>query len=198
MIYFFRHGETFWNSEHRYQGSLNSDLTPKGIEQIEDVCLAFSVTEVYSSPIDVFVSPLGRAQETAKILSRYVNVNLIEDNRLREVSLGSWDGKTKDEIEKLHPSLLKNAKPYNWHFFSPSGESLQSAKERIRSWLTDVEGKTVCAVAHGMIGRVLIGIYLNLSDDEMLKMSIAQDSYYKLTDGKVYTIGKGVLHADEA
>ena len=198
MIYFFRHGETLWNSEHRYQGSLNSDLTPKGIEQIEDACLAFSVTEEYIHPIKVFVSPLGRAQETARILSRYADVVLIEDNRLREVSLGSWDGKTKAEIEKLYPDLLRNSKPYNWHFYSPDGESLQSAKSRIKSWLSDVEDYTVCAVAHGMIGRVLIGLYLNLSDDEMLKMSIAQDSYYKLTDGKVYTIGNGVLHADEA
>lgn len=198
MIYFFRHGETFWNSEHRYQGALNSNLTPRGIEQIEDACLAFSVTEEYKTPIKVFVSPLGRAQETAKILSRYADAELIEDNRLREVSLGSWDGKTKAEIEKLHPDLLKNAKPYNWHFYSPDGETLQSAKNRIRSWISEVDGQTVCAVAHGMIGRVLIGLYLNLNDDEMLKMSIAQDSYYKLTDGKVYTIGKGVLHADEA
>lgn len=198
MIYFFRHGETFWNSEHRYQGALNSNLTPKGIEQIEEACRAFSVTEVFSPPIEVYVSPLERAQETARILSKYANTNLIEDNRLREVSLGSWDGKTKTEIEKLYPGLLKNAKPYNWHFCSPDGESLQSAKKRIKSWLKDVEGKTVCAVAHGMIGRVLIGVYLNLNDDELLKMSIAQDSYYKLTDGKVYTIGKGVLHADEA
>ena len=198
MIYFFRHGETLWNSEHRYQGSLNSDLTPKGIAQIEDACLAFSVTEEYIHPIKVFVSPLGRAQETARILSRYADVVLIEDNRLREVSLGSWDGKTKAEIEKLYPDLLRNSKPYNWHFYSPDGESLQSAKSRIKSWLSDVEDYTVCAVAHGMIGRVLIGLYLNLSDDEMLKMSIAQDSYYKLTDGKVYTIGNGVLHADEA
>lgn len=198
MVYFFRHGETFWNSEHRYQGSLNSNLTPRGIKQMEDACLAFSVTEEFKSPIEVYVSPLGRAQETANILSRHVKVKLIEDNRLREVSLGSWDGKTKEEVEKLYPDLLKYSKPYNWHFYSPDGESLQSAKTRVKSWLTEVEGKTVCAVAHGMIGRVLIGIYLNISDDEMLKMSIAQDSYYKLTAGKVYTIGKGVLHADEA
>ena len=198
MIYFIRHGETFWNIEHRYQGSLNSNLTPKGIEQIEDVCLAFSVTEEYIAPLDVYVSPLGRALETAQIFSKYVNVNLIEDDRLREVSLGSWDGKTKSEIEAFHPDLLKNSKPYNWHFLSPDGESIDSAKARIRSWLNEVDGKTVCAIAHGMIGRVLIGQYLNLNDDEMLKMSIAQDSYYKLIDGKVYSIGKGVLNADEA
>ena len=68
----------------------------------------------------------------------------------------------------------------------------------MKNWLNDVDGQVVCAIAHGMIGRVLIGLYLNLSDDEMLKLSIAQDSYYKLTDGKVYAIGKGILHPDEA
>ena len=66
------------------------------------------------------------------------------------------------------------------------------------SWLSEVSDQKVCAVAHGLIGRVLMGVYLGLSDDEFLKLAISQDAFYKIHDGKAYAIGKGVLNPDEA
>lgn len=198
MIYFLRHGETEWNKEHRYQGAMNSPLTDLGKNQIELVCEAFERETLPSKPLKVYVSPLGRAIETAKILGKHIEIEIINDDRLREVSLGSWDGLTKAEIERLFPHALDDSKPYNWYFSSPDGEKLVSAKERVISWLNDVSGQHVCAVAHGLIGRILMGVYLGLDDNEFLKLAIAQDAYYKIHDGKVYAIGRNVLNSDEA
>lgn len=198
MIYFIRHGETEWNKERRYQGALNSKLTENGINQMELICNIFAKEENLPNPLKVYTSPLGRAYETAKILARYINVELIIEKRLREVSLGSWDGKTKDEISQQFPNVLDNSKPYNWYFFSPDGEKLITAKHRVESWLNEFTNQTVCVVAHGLIGRVLMGVYLGLDEDEFLKMSISQDSYYKIYGGKIYAIGQSVLHSDEA
>jgi len=198
MVYFFRHGETEWNKEHRYQGAKNSPLTAYGKSQIELVCSIFEKEPDLPKPLKVYVSPLERAVETAEILARHIDIDLIPEDRLREVSLGSWDGMTQDEIRVQYPHALDGAKPYNWYFKSPDGENLVSAKRRIATWLSEVSNQTVCAVAHGLIGRVLIGIYLGLSDDEFLKVAIAQDAFYKIHGGKVYAIGKGVLNFDEA
>ena len=35
-IYLFRHGETEWNTEGRYQGHLNSPLTSRGVFQARE------------------------------------------------------------------------------------------------------------------------------------------------------------------
>ena len=198
MIFFFRHGETYWNKEKRYQGALNSPLTENGINQIELVCKIFEKDTDLRTPLKVYVSPLGRARQTANILKSHFDIELIEDVRLKEVSLGSWDGKTREELLNTDPSKLVGAQPYNWYFYSPDGETILSAKKRVASWLQEVQDKNVGAVAHGLIGRIIMGVYLGLSDDEMLKLAIAQDSYYKIHDGKVYPIGKGVLNSDEA
>jgi probable phosphoglycerate mutase len=198
MIFFIRHGETEWNREHRYQGALDSPLSEYGKSQIQLVCSIFKQEPELPPLLKVYVSPLGRAVETAEILTRHINVELIEEERLREISLGSWDGLTQDEVRLKFPNVLNDAKPYNWHFKSPDGERLSSAKKRVVSWLSDVRGQTVCAIAHGLIGRVLIGVYLGLRDEEFLKLAIAQDAYYKIHDGKAYAIGKGVLNSDEA
>lgn len=198
MVFFFRHGETYWNREKRYQGALNSSLTENGIEQIELVCKIFEKEPDLPKPLKVYVSPLGRAQQTAHILQKHFDIELIEDQRLKEISLGSWDGKTRDELLKENPSALRGAQPYNWYFYSPDGETLASAKKRVISWLQEVNDLVVGAVSHGLIGRVIMGVYLGLNDDEMLKLAIAQDSYYKIHDGKVYPIGQGVLNADDA
>lgn len=198
MVYFFRHGETEWNKEHRYQGAMNSPLTVFGKKQIDLVSEIFEREPCLPVPLKAYVSPLGRAIETAEILGKHIEIEIVLDARLREVSLGSWDGMTQEEIQKLYPHALEGTKPYNWYFNSPDGETLISAKKRIVSWLTEVSGQNVCAVAHGLIGRILMGVYLGLNDDELLKLAIAQDAYYKIHDGKIYAIGKGVLNSEEA
>jgi hypothetical protein len=43
-----------------------------------------------------------------------------------------------------------------------------------------------------------MGVSLGLSDNELLKLAVAQDAFYKINNGKVYAIGKGVLNADQA
>ena len=87
-------------------GALDSPLTDYGKSQIELVCSIFEREPNLPSPLKVYVSPLGRTIETAKILSHYIEIEIIKENRLREVSLGSWDGMTRDEIEKNSRILL--------------------------------------------------------------------------------------------
>lgn len=198
MIYFFRHGETEWNKERRYQGAKDSPLTIEGKNQVELVCSIFEKEQNLPNPLKVYVSPLGRAIETASILARHFDIELVIDERLREISLGSWDGFTQDEIRQLYPDRLNGVEPYNWYFQSPDGESMKSAKQRIISWYSDISKQTVCVVAHGLIGRVLMGVVQGLSDKEFLRLAVAQDAFYKIDKGKVYAIGKSVLNADEA
>ena len=92
-LYLTRHGQTVWNIERRFQGWNDSALSEKGIsnakalrERLKDI----NFYEVYSSPVAHIVSGL----EIDKI---------IPDKNLREINLGSWQGRLADEVEIEYP-----------------------------------------------------------------------------------------------
>ena len=137
----------------------------------------------------VWSSPLGRALQTAAILHRelHLSTNLVIDPRLRGVSLGSWDGLTVVDIENLYPGVCDGTTAYNWYFRSPDGESANEVEERLASWLTEVasvSGSHV-VVSHGLVGRLLRGLYANLARSEALMLDISQDSVFRLNAGTV-------------
>jgi probable phosphoglycerate mutase len=183
MLYLLRHGETVWNVEGRFQGAKDSALTPRGREQAEALgrilaSLVPSSTEV----LRAYVSPLGRARETAEIVGRYVPLDMIDEPRLREVTLGSWDGLTKAEIAARHPELVRESDRFDWYFRSPDGESFESARARVAGWLSDVR-PPAAVIAHGLLGRILRGVYLGLSGHEMLRLPVPDKGLYELGPG---------------
>jgi probable phosphoglycerate mutase len=98
-IYLTRHGETEWNIEHRIQGNQNSPLTPKGIRQAHEV-----KESMESCSIDfAYVSPLQRARDTIDIILEDREIAPVALDNLREISLGPWEGKTREETAITHP-----------------------------------------------------------------------------------------------
>lgn len=196
MIYFVRHGETEWNLQGRYQGQMDSPLTSRGERAVALVGEMLSQELVgRAEPIKTYVSPLGRAQQTAAILAKNNKMIFIKEDRLREVSLGALDGSTREEIAAKRPGVLDSANMSEWCFRSLDGEILDAARSRVTSWLNEITGAVV-AVSHGLIGRILIGVYIGLSGEEMLKIRIPQDAYYKLSNGSAEMIGGGLLNGD--
>ncbi|MEO6224328.1 MAG: histidine phosphatase family protein, partial [Sphingomicrobium sp.] len=115
-IYLVRHGQTVWNRQGRFQGAMDSPLTEKGRSQATVVgnCLAELLgPQVQASLI---VSPLGRARVTAALLAAARSYHpIVLESRIREVSLGAWDGLSREEIDVEWPSALDGATPFDWH-----------------------------------------------------------------------------------
>src|SRR6188472_3952967 len=94
-----RHGETEWNRARRYQGWLDSPLTPEGIAQAEAIGHRLRLMPEAANA-EIIASPLGRARHTAAIIAECLSDTrghrpIRLDERLREISLGSWDGLDK-------------------------------------------------------------------------------------------------------
>lgn len=92
-LYVIRHGETTWNVERKLQGASDTELNENGI------ALAIKTGKAMKEiPFDLcFTSPLKRARHTAQlVLGDRKEVPVIEDVRLREISLGSGREKTPD------------------------------------------------------------------------------------------------------
>src|SRR5207253_1033662 len=102
-----RHGETEWNRQRRVQGRLDSPLTQQGITQAGAIGrLLRTLPDAASARI--VTSPLGRARRTAELIGEHfpVRLELAIDDRLREISVGAWDGLTYRDIAMRNPGIF--------------------------------------------------------------------------------------------
>lgn len=154
-----RHGETFWNREHRIQGHLDSALTPDGIAQAE-ACARRLVAESIDA---VVASDLGRVRHTAEILINGWALPIVFDAALRERCFGSGEGMTYAEMDDKYPQLYVQAGLVDSEFTLPNGESRAAFHARVNAAInrlaTAHQGKRLLVVTHG---GVLGAIYRRL------------------------------------
>ena len=67
-VFLVRHGETAWNAEGRFQGQLDSPLTPLGREHAGKNGRLLPAALAGRAAVTMQVSPLGRTQHTAAII----------------------------------------------------------------------------------------------------------------------------------
>jgi probable phosphoglycerate mutase len=183
-----RHGETVWNLERRYQGSGDSPLTERGVAQSLAIGrLLRGLPEASSAPI--VASPLGRARRTAEIIREQLDGTapvLRLDDRLREISIGTWDGLTRDEIAKRAPGIFDGDGRYEWYFRAPDGETYDAFAARIAAWLGEAaETPALVIVTHGIVSRVLRGLYAQLPRAVALSLPVPQDRIFRLSGGTI-------------
>ena len=186
MIYLLRHGQTVWNTLGRLQGLQNSPLTEYGLEQVDRMGqILLHALQGVTEPLQCHVSPLERAQFTAtRLLANLPPMSLKTDDRLAEVSFGSWDGMTAYEISVEYPGALDGSEAFDWFLRAPDGECFEAASARLGGWLKSVSGPTL-AVSHGVAARVLMGVYLGLPREETLRLTLPDGGLAYLADGKV-------------
>lgn len=179
-----RHGQTEYNLAEKLQGSLDSPLTQKGISQAHSIGKAIANQESLKN-FNFVSSPQNRALTSAKIIQSYFNppFELKTDNELHEVSFGTWEGKTLEELPELgyNPKLSKRL---NWAKFCDSGESFENAKHRANAAYNKYISGSNVLITHGAIISIMRGINLGLSMDEMMTIPIEQNSYWLLENGK--------------
>lgn len=108
VIYLLRHGETVLNAAARYQGQEDSPLTERGVDQAN--LMAGLLSREIAGNEKHFkgnVSPLGRAKETASYITRATHVAFIDEPRLMEVTVGTWDEMSLSEINAQYPRALR-------------------------------------------------------------------------------------------
>ena len=189
MILLIRHGETEWNLIRRYQGWGDSPLTARGVAQAEAIGRHLArLPEAVGLP--VVASPLGRARRTAELIQaeRDDPSPVAIDERLKEISIGSWDGLDRAEIEALSPGIFMGAGYHEWYFATPDGETYDEFAGRVGAWLTETGGRDVIAVAHGIVTRVARGLYAGMPRSAALSLPVPQGVIWRLDGGRVEEI----------
>jgi broad specificity phosphatase PhoE len=185
VIYLARHGQTEFNLARRYQGGLDSPLTPLG--QAQAGRMGELLSRLIAAPADwrILASPLGRALATARIIRGKLGdiPDLATDTRLAEVSMGEWDGLAMAELEARRPS----DQPYPERYFqAPGGETWEAFSGRVGAWVEDHRtANNLIVVCHGVTSRILRGLYARLPKEEMLDLDVPQDAIHRLSDGAI-------------
>ena len=134
MILLARHGETTANRERRFQGQLDVALNDTGREQARALARRLRA----DPPVALYASPLSRARETAEIVGAELGIETRLDDRLKEVDVGAWQDRLKDDIEREEPEAWAAFRAAGERFRFPGGESLLEQQERVVGALVDI------------------------------------------------------------
>lgn len=144
-----RHGETVWNALGKQQGQLDTGLNERGVAQAERLAQALAGRKIHA----LVSSDLGRARQTAGIISGALGLEATFDPRLRERHLGILQGLTIAAFRQEHPETYRRFRGSDVDWAMPGGESLRQLDERVIDCLGDLaarhEGKILALVTHG-------------------------------------------------
>ena len=190
-----RHGETVANLEQRYHGRRDSPLTERGIAQAHGIGRRLNAL-LDASAVEIISSPQARAHRTAEIIRECFAGSLSPvrlDDRLCEVSIGGWEGFSQAEIIALAPRTFEGDGRHNWCFGAPNGETYAEFEARLAGWLSEIsDHPALIIVTHGIVTRVLRGLYAELPRSLALSLPIPQDRVFRLTESKIEEIDVGV------
>jgi probable phosphoglycerate mutase len=176
-LYILRHGETVWNAENRMQGWLNSPLTPKG--EMHAARQGEILRACDLGGLTAWSSPSGRAVQTAAIAVAPLLHDIHTDPRLREIGVGDWGGRLRDELPMPEGPDGFVAQ----YDLAPNGEGLAALEARCRDFLAGLQGPAVL-VTHGITSRMIRACLLGPDAVSAAAVHGGQGCVYHIKDGQ--------------
>ncbi len=169
-LWLVRHGETEWSAGGAHTSRTDIDLTEHGRQRAEEL-RTFLADVKFDA---VFVSPMRRARDTARIAG-FGDVALVDDG-LREWDYGVFEGRTTAEIRREVPGWSV------WKDAIVGGETVEQVGARAdgviaRALAAAPAGGRVALFAHAHLLRILAARWVGLP----------------AVDGRLFVLGTGSL-----
>ena len=193
-IYFTRHGLTEYNKERRIQGLLDSPLALEGKEKAKELGARLKDEGIEI----IYSSDQKRAMDSAKIINKALKLDIIQDRRLREVSMLSHEGMTWAESVATDPDredlIMQRPDLFNEGGIYPYRDALEDAIAFIFE-LIKTNYEKVLVMTHGSKLRVITTVLEGLDLKDTNKVELIKGLSLKIYD---YNEGKfKLLHDDE-
>jgi probable phosphoglycerate mutase len=160
-VVLWRHGQTDWNVENRFQGHSDIPLNKVGHYQASEAAQVLAALR----PDRIIASDLIRAQETAAALAALTDIKVEINPNLRETDGGLWEGKLASENRATHGELFANWYEGGDEPAGVTGERRSDVAKRavavIEKETTNFSG-TIVFVTHGGTVRSVLGSILKL------------------------------------
>jgi broad specificity phosphatase PhoE len=157
-LYLVRHGEAanVGDGVFRYNGHIDVDLSPRGVQQIEEVAQYLLDKEISA----IYSSDLQRARRGAEAIAQHHGLAVQAFSEFREIKMGIWEGLTFDEIQARYPQEVERKFDDFVNYRVPDGENLIDVRDRAISKLRDLLAsnmrRKIVLVAHGGMNMVLL------------------------------------------
>jgi probable phosphoglycerate mutase len=160
-VVLWRHGQTDWNVENRFQGHSDIPLNKVGHYQASEAAKVLAALR----PDRIISSDLIRAQETAAPLAALTDIKIEINPNLRETDGGLWEGKLASENRATHGELFAN-----WYEGGdePAGVTGERRSDVAKRAVAVIEKETanfsgtIVFVTHGGTVRSVLGSILKL------------------------------------
>ena len=155
-IYLIRHAEAEGNLYRIAQGHEDGMLTRRGWEQVRDLSRRFQPIHIDA----VYASDLYRTRATASAIYLPKGLPLHKDSSLREVNLGTWEGKPWGEIARQDPEQFVNFSIHSHLWRVKGGETAEEVQNRLMKRISEIarnhDKETIAIVSHGFAIRMLL------------------------------------------
>ncbi|MFY8231480.1 MAG: histidine phosphatase family protein [Candidatus Nanopelagicus sp.] len=161
QVVLWRHGQTDWNVENRFQGHSDIPLNKVGEYQVTQAAEVLAGL----NPNRIISSDLIRAQSTAAALAKLTNLKVEINPGLRETNGGLWEGKTGSENRASHGEFFTS-----WYEGGdePAGVTGERRSDVAKRAVSVIEKETanftgtIVFVTHGGTVRSVLGSILKL------------------------------------
>jgi broad specificity phosphatase PhoE len=192
LIFMVRHGQTVWNVDKRFRGTIDVPLNEKGRRDAQRAAARLADVGLEA----VYTSPLSRAREVADAIAGAAGLSRTADlDGLLNLDYGDWHGLTKDECASRDPEAWRLYREHPDHARCPGGEALADAADRVTAALLDLArrhpGGIVAAVSHGVMVRLaaLRAGYASGNDWE-IPLDTGSATAFNVVDGKLAVVAQ--------
>ena len=177
-IYIARHGETTWNAEGKIQGRSDPDLSPKGYAQS-----LILLEKVKDRPLStIYTSTLKRSILTAQPIAQQLGLSVKKQAELDEIAFGIFEGVKFSEVDGSLRMEWERFKENRLTYHIPGAENYTDVANRVMPFkekiLRDHQNQEILIVAHRGVNRMLLGLLLEFSLEEALKIEQTNECLY--------------------
>ena len=191
-LYIVRHRQTEWNVLEKFQGQLNSPLTPEGIEKVKETAKELKNIKFKAG----YTSQMGRTIATAEMIlenNKYEQEKTSDQKlklqklpELNEIHFGEWQGLTFKETFVKYPKEAHNyfydVKNYNAK--NIKGEELKDGLERFLKGLEKIREEqksgNILIVTHGTVLELFFNHIQNREADDLDERKLIGNGRYKI------------------
>jgi len=168
-----RHGEVMNGTEKRYNGHIDVDITPNGVEQMQRLAGLLESKAI----VAVYSSDLIRSVKGAEIIAGRIGVTFTPLRELRERSVGAWEGLTAEEIQERFPEEYRSWRADLLNYRPPGGERLIDVKERVLPVINRLVAlhpeREIGMLLHGGVNRVILSDALGMDPMNLFRIDQA-------------------------
>lgn len=193
LIWLARHGETTWNVAGRYQGRLESELTPLGERQAVALAAFFGKRAQRGDPVPTRIvsSPLARCTSTAQPSARRLGLTTETSEALIEIGHGTWEGRYREEIARNDAERYRLWREAPARVAFEGGETLNDVLGRWRSFASELARGTqqTLVVTHDAVIRCALLDLLGRPPDDFWQVNVENGAFALLTsDGATLSL----------